>query len=231
MRNRVAAAFLAMVLLGSGGLAHARASRFCRRHCAAAIAACVQVGGRRQACRRATIRQCKHDGAVCSVTTTTFSFPTTTTFPSGVVQLEASNVQTLYEIGLGVPAPGSEFAIPSATRPTASLTIDAVSEVAFAGYCSPRPGFKVVQFAMMLTSHGASGLALDVYRLALLADNARYTNACGYLAPDPCDGAIGVPVDGASSCTAAFEVRESVGAGTLLYDDGRYQASADFALH
>ena len=323
MRNRVAAAFLAMVLLGSGGLAHARASRFCRRHCAAAIAACVQVGGRRQACRRATIRQCKHDGAVCSVTTTTFSFPTTTTFPSGVVQLEASNVQTLYEIGLGVPARGSEFvalevtirnggagnvspvgivlhaagldyasygayygpyppsarpgacdiftsvapggeltcglvfqvhegvtsgrltlgqyyttsavsssefAIPSATRPTASLTIDAVSEVAFAGYCSPRPGFKVVQFAMMLTSHGASGLALDVYRLALLADNARYTSACGYLVPDPCDGAIGVPVDGASSCTAAFEVRESVGAGTLLYDDGRYQASADFAL-
>src|SRR5436305_15284069 len=109
MRNRVATAFLAMVLLGSGGLAHARASRFCRRHCAAAIAACVQVGGRRQACRRATIRQCKHDGAVCSVTTTTFPFTTTTTFPSGVVHLEASNLHTLYEIDLGVPARVPEF--------------------------------------------------------------------------------------------------------------------------
>src|SRR5206468_12398813 len=99
MRNRVAAAFLAMVLLGSGGLAHARASRFCRRHCAAAIAAYVQVGGRRQACRRATIRQCTHDGAVCSVTPTTSSFPTTTTFPSRVVQIEATYAPTRYDIG------------------------------------------------------------------------------------------------------------------------------------
>jgi len=262
---------------------------------------------------------------VCSfTTTTTFFFPTTTTFPpSGVVQLEASNVQTLYEIGSGVPAPGSEFValdvtirnggsynrrrpscciptvsttrlsvrttvrpypsstrpgtcdgltsvapggeltcglvfqvhegipsgrltlgqyfatatisssdftIPSATRPTASLTIDDVSTVDTAGYCAPRPGFTTIQFSTTLTSHGASGLALNVYSLSVLADGARYLSNCGYLGSNPCDGSIGVPVDGTSSCTAAFQVRDSVAGGTLVYDDGRYQASADFTL-
>jgi len=321
MSTRLVAAYLAIMLLGYGGSAHA--SRYCRRHCGAAITACEQTGSRHGVCRRDTLRRCKRDRAVCSVTTTTFSFPTTTTFPSGVVELEASNVQTLYEIGSGVPAPGSEFValdvtirnggaynvtptavvlhsngldyasfgayygpyppstrpgacdgftsvapggeltcglvfqvhegipsgrltlgqyfttsaissteftIPSATRPTASLTIDDVSAVDAAGYCVSRPGFTILQFAMTLTSHGASGLALNVYSLAVLADSARYMSSCGYLGPDPCDGSIGVPVDGTSSCTAAFQVRDSVAGGTLVYDDGRYQASADFTL-
>ena len=321
MSTRLVAAYLAIMLLGYGG--SARAGRYCRRHCGAAIAACEQTGGRHGVCRRDTLRHCKRDRAVCSFTTTTSFFPTTTTLPlSGVVELAASNVQTLYEIGSGVPAAGSEFValdvtirnggtfnvtpttvmlhsngldyasfgayygpypptrpgacdgltsvapggeitcglvfqvqeaipsgrltlgpyftqvtissseftIPSATRPTASLTIDDVSPVDTAGYCTSRPGFTILQFSMTLTSHGASGLALNVYSLVVLADNARYMSGCGYLGPDPCDGSIGVPVDGTSACTAAFQVRDSVGGGTLVYDDGRYQASADFTL-
>jgi len=321
MSRHVTAAYLAIMLLGYAG--PAQASRYCRRHCGDAIASCVQTGGRHGACRRDTLRRCKRDRAVCGVTTTTFSFPTTTTFPSGVVALEASNVETLYEIGSGVPPPGSEFValdvtirngggtnvspttvmlhsagldyasygayyavyppatrpgacdgftsvapggeltcglifqvhegitsgrltlgqyyttstvassdftIPSATRPTASLTIDDVSTVDTAGYCMPRPGFTTIQFSMTLTSHGASGLALNVYSLVVLADSARYLSNCGYLGPNPCDGSIGVPVDGTSSCTAAFQVRDSVAGGTIVYDDGRYQASADFTL-
>jgi hypothetical protein len=124
----------------------------------------------------------------------------------------------------------SEFTIPSATRPTASLTIDDVSAVDTAGYCTPRPGFTILQFSMTLTSHGASGLALNAYSLTVLADDARYMSGCGYFGPDPCDGSIGVPVDGTSSCTAAFQLRDSVADGTLVYDDARYRASADFTL-
>ena len=316
---------IAVATVLPGAVASARIARYCRRHCGDAIAACVQVGGHRASCRRATLRQCTGDRTVC----TPSPFPTTsttTTLPrSGGVGLIASNVETRYEIGFSVPAPGAEFvtldvtirngsgfgnvfptslvlhadgldyaafspyftgypsggvagacdyltsvapggeltcalvyqvretvatarlslgpyqvsgvsviapdfAVPSVPRPTATLAIGSVIEVASFGFCSPRDGFKILAFPLTLTSDGASGLALDLYRVILDADNARYTSGCGYGSADPCDGSIGVPVDGASSCTAAFQVRDTVTAGTLEYDDGRYRTSAEFTL-
>src|SRR5438045_617891 len=80
-----------------------------RRLRVGSVAACVQVGGHRVSCRRATLRQCTGDRTVCSPS----PFPTTsttTTLPrSGGVELIASNVETRYEIGFSVPAPGAEF--------------------------------------------------------------------------------------------------------------------------
>jgi hypothetical protein len=122
-----------------------------------------------------------------------------------------------------------EFAIPTTTRPYASLSIDAVSEAA-STYCTPRPGFKIVTFTVTVASHGATGLSLDLSHFGVTAAGARYASPCGYLDPDPCDYAIGVPVDGSASCSAAFELPSTVAAGTVFYGDGRYAASADFAL-
>ena len=83
---------------------------------------------------------------------------------------------------------------------------------------------------LMIVAIALSRAIDNFFSASSLADTARYLSNCGYLGPDPCDGSIGVPVDGTSTCTAAFQVRDSVGAGTLVYDDGRYQASADFTL-
>ena len=71
MSTRLVAGYLAIMLLGYGG--SARASRYCRRHCGAAISACEETGGRHGVCRRDTLRRCKRDRTVCSFTTTTFT--------------------------------------------------------------------------------------------------------------------------------------------------------------
>jgi hypothetical protein len=129
------------------------------------------------------------------------------------------------------PVISDEFAIPVVVRPSATLDIIAAGAVEPSGYCGARPGFEVVQVTFAYASHdGASGLDLTPSQFVLQAAGAIYDPLyCGYSVADPCDGAIGVPVNGSASCTLMFQVPTSVSEAALLALT-RYPASATFGL-
>jgi hypothetical protein len=117
--------------------------------------------------------------------------------------------------------------IPVVPRPGAVLEVQAVVD---RPGCTVRPGFRVVEIALALASHdGASGLTLGG-PFSIVVDGARYLPAYCAAAPDACDYRIGVPVDGAASCTTFFEVPAGATTGSLEIDDGRYRAAAAVAL-
>src|SRR6476620_6054009 len=110
MTRLIACLGIVAMLVAAGPWPSAAASRRCRRTCRPAIAACTQNGGGAKSCRRSILRSCRRNPGICDST-----FPTTTTttlpygFPSGTVGLDVETLETLYEVGLLVPAPDSEF--------------------------------------------------------------------------------------------------------------------------
>jgi hypothetical protein len=121
-----------------------------------------------------------------------------------------------------------EFDIPSVPRPFAAVTVTAVDDVG--APCVPRPGFRLVQIHVSLESHqGATEMTLGG-QWSVVADDARYQTAYCFFPADPCEDHIGVPTNGAASCSLLFEVPLTADAARLDYTGNRYSASASFML-
>jgi len=74
---------IVLLLEGSALMAEAGLRKQCRLSCGDVIEACVAEGGKRRACKRRTLKQCRHEGIeVCvppAPIPTTLPTPTTTT--------------------------------------------------------------------------------------------------------------------------------------------------------
>src|SRR6185436_2944708 len=118
-----------------------------------------------------------------------------------------------------------DFTIPTVPRPYAE--VDVLSTGVAAG-CTQRPGFLVIALTVRISTHdGASELTLGS-PMSLVADGARYLPTYCYPVADSCDYRIGLPVDGAATCSLFFELPDTAAVAVLELDDLRYPASRDF---